>query len=624
MDRNQVIGFFLIGVLFIGYLFYSQPSKQELEHRKFVQDSIAAVQTNLSKTQVANTVPVNSDSNAVLASVPALASDSIHKDSLKNVQYGAFASAVSNDAPIEYVLENDELKLSFSSKGGQIKSGILKNFKAHNGEPLEVLNPDSCAFSYQFFYQKKSYKTNEFTLEKVDAGSPDKLCLRLKTTEPTKYIDFLYSLNKENKYLVDFHLNIVGMPDLIKENAEEFGFDFNLLALSKEKNLENEKNTSTIYYKYKDDEVDYISERDYERVPLIAKADWIAFKQQFFALAVIPKNGFDKNNAFVETKQADSSPKNIKEMDARTSVRIDQSSLTMQFYVGPNHYQTLKSMENGMENIMDLGWGIFGWVNEYLIIPVFNFLNNFNLGYGLIILLLTIAIKIVLLPITYKNYVSSAKMRILKPEIDLINEKFKDKSPMEKQQATMALYKSSGVNPLAGCIPMLLQMPLLFAMLRFFPSSIELRQQPFLWADDLSSYDSIASLGFNIPFYGDHISLFTILMAITTYLYSKVNMQVTAMSGPQGQQMKIMMYMMPFMLLFFFNSQAAGLTYYYTAANLISIGQQWLIKRYFVDEKALLNKIQLNKMKASTNPPKKSSFQKRLEEMAKQKQNLKK
>jgi len=291
----------------------------------------------------------------------------------------------------------------------------------------------------------------------------------------------------------------------------------------------------------------------------------------------------------------------------------------MAFYFGPNKYNILNKLDNEMEEIIDLGWGIFGWINKIAVIPVFNFLGGFNMNYGIIILILTILLKLVLSPITYKTYLSSSKMRVLKPEITELNEKYKE-DPMKKQQAMMSLYRETGVNPLSGCIPMLIQMPILFAMFRFFPASIELRQESFLWADDLSTYDSILDLDFSIPFYGDHVSLFTLLMAASIMLYTKMNSQMSmggATEGPMAAQMKVMMYIMPFMMLFFFNSYSAGLSYYYFLANIISILQTVLIRKVFINEDAIRAQIEKNKKRPKA--AKKSGFQKRLEEMAKQK-----
>ena len=287
--------------------------------------------------------------------------------------------------------------------------------------------------------------------------------------------------------------------------------------------------------------------------------------------------------------------------------------MALQFYYGPNQYNSLKDLELGLEELVPLGWGIFGWVNRFAVIPMFNLLKDTGLGYGIIILILTLVIKMVLMPFTYKAYMSTAKMRVLKPEIEQINEKFEGKDdPMAKQQATMALYSKAGVNPLGGCLPMLFQMPILIALFRFFPASIELRQQSFLWADDLSSYDSIYNLPFDIPFYGDHVSLFTLLMTVSTIIYTRSNMSMQA-GNPQMEQMKWMMYLMPVMMLGWFNNYASGLSYYYFLANMVTFGQNFAFRK-LVDDDAIHAKLQENKKK----PKKQSGFQKRLEDMAKQ------
>jgi len=371
-----------------------------------------------------------------------------------------------------------------------------------------------------------------------------------------------------------------------------------------------------MYYKYMEDAADYVSEGSYEKEDLEATIQWVAFKQQFFSAALISELGFSKEGSSVETIELDDE-EYTKGMAATMGMEFGNDrnpSFPFQIYLGPNHYQTLKNLEIGLEDQIDLGWAIFGWVNRFLVIPTFNILdNNTGLGYGIIILILTIFIKLILFPLTWKNYVSSARMKALKPEVDELNKKYENKDAMQKQQAVMGLYRQAGVNPMAGCVPMLLQLPILYAMFRFFPASIELRQESFLWAEDLSSYDSIYSLPWEIPFYGDHISLFTLLMAISTFFYSKYNMDMSGGANAQMPQMKMMIYFMPFMLLFFFNSYSSGLSYYYFMANVITMIQQFVIKRYFINDDAIRAKIQANKTKTKT----KSKFQKRLEKMAK-------
>ena len=626
MDRNQVIGFLLMGALFIGYMFYNQPTREELERKKRTQDSIAALQIDTSET-INSEIVEEAKTSEIKPAVEASDSLTILKDSLKRIQQvnllGNFANAAEGKNQA-FTLENEKLKITLHSLGGRVASVELKEYQTHDSLPLLVFDADSSDFSINFFQDKKSIRTNELFFipvsksQQVSGEEVASFTMRLPTDEKDKYIDFIYNLSG-NSYELSYTIKAVGLEDMIEDNSRELGLHWSVHALSKEKNIETERSTTTIFFKYFEDEVDYISERNSERIPLVAKTRWVAFKQQYFSAAIINDSGFDKIDADVETRDlVDISSKYTKYMAANLTVPFsleEKNKATMRFYFGPNHYQTLKSLDIDLQDQIDLGWGIFGWVNEYLVIPVFNFLDGFNLNYGIIILLLTLFIKLILFPFTYKTYMSSAKMKVLKPEIDELNEKHKNDDPLKKQQATMALYRKAGVNPLAGCLPMLFQMPILYAMFRFFPASIELRQEPFLWATDLSTYDSIYDLGFSIPFYGDHISLFTLLMAASTFLYTKYNTQMSMSSGPQAQQMKIMMYFMPVMLLGFFNNYSAGLSYYYFLANIVSVAQQLIIKTWFVDEEAILKQIELNKKKPQSG--KKSAFQKRLEDMAK-------
>jgi YidC/Oxa1 family membrane protein insertase len=390
---------------------------------------------------------------------------------------------------------------------------------------------------------------------------------------------------------------------------------------AQEKARTAETQYSGVYYKFFQDEVDNISGNRSSSEDLRTPLKWVAFKDQFFSSVLIASQNFGGGYVETEVIEDEKSPfLRINQAELALPFRfVEDDEASMQFFFGPNHFYTLRSYE-GLElhEILPLGWGIFGWINRYAVIPVFNFLEGFIGNYGIIILILTILIKIVLFPLTYKSYMSTAKMRVLKPQIDEINERIPKEKAMERQQATMALYRKAGVNPMGGCLPILLQMPILIAMFRFFPSSIELRQESFLWASDLSTYDSILDLPFTIPFYGDHVSLFTLLMAVTNVVYTRINQEMTQ-SSAQMPGMKGMMYLMPVMFLFFFNSYASGLSYYYFISTLITIGQTVLI-RQFVDEKAILARLKANQKK----PAKKSKFQARLEEMQKQQAQLQK
>lgn len=391
-----------------------------------------------------------------------------------------------------------------------------------------------------------------------------------------------------------------------------------------EVNLRNQEkvvdrfNGSAIYYKFHQDDVDWLTDNEEEQEDLPAKVKWVSYKQRFFSMSLIADDSF-LNGRISQFTQPSKDPKYEMSMSSVLAIPTDDTrnmDFGMRMYMGPNEFKKLKKYDLQLERQIPIGWSFFllAWINEYIVINVFDWLGHFGWNYGIVILVLTILLKLILFPIAYKTYVSSAKMRVLKPEIDQINEKFKDsKDPMKKQQATMDLYKKAGVNPLAGCVPMLLQMPILFAIFRFFPSSIELRQQSFLWAHDLSSYDSILNLPFEIPFYGDHVSLFTLLMTISTLIYTKVNNDMMGTGSSQMPGMKTMMYIMPIMFLGIFNSYASGLSYYYFLANMITFLQMFLIRRT-INEDKIYAQLQANKKK----PAKKSGFQARLEKMAKE------
>jgi YidC/Oxa1 family membrane protein insertase len=397
------------------------------------------------------------------------------------------------------------------------------------------------------------------------------------------------------------------MQQVIAPNTNYIDLNWNSRLLQQEKTHDAEEKVATVYYRYADDEPSKISETSEGKEDLKTPVSWICFKQQYFNSTLIAPKYFE--SAVVESKK-DETKTYVKKLSASITLPYnhgENESFDMQFYFGPNHYKTLSKYNIELQKIVTMGWGIFGWVNKYLVVNVFYFLNQFISSFGLIILLLTIIVKTILFPLVYRSYLSGAKMRILKPEIDEIKEKYGN-DMTRIQQENMKLYRKAGVNPLGGCVPMLLQLPILFAMFQFFPSAFELRQQSFLWATDLSSYDSILDFGFSIPFYGNHISLFTILMTISTLVYTYFNNQLTTVND----QMKWISYIMPIVFLGFFNNYAAGLTYYYFLSNLATIGQQLLI-RQFVDDKALHAQMQENKKKPVT----KSKFQSKLEEMAK-------
>jgi YidC/Oxa1 family membrane protein insertase len=609
MDRNSIIGLLLIGLIIITYSIYTQPSADELKAAQHRRDSITQVETKNRELNAAN------NSAPVQAATPSY--DSTLTDSMRAViekeKFGDFASAAAGTEQI-LTLENNKMKVTLSSLGGKIKSVHLKGYMTWTGKPLELLNSDSSVFNLSLSAGNRIINTQSlYFTASGSTGKSNSVSLRLNAGTD-KYIEYVYAL-PEDSYLLSYHINVIGMQEVIAGNASYLNLDWKDVIHPNEKSIETERAATTVYYRFADEDVDNISETSDEKQSLKTKVKWIAFKQQFFTSALIADNAFD--NPVVETATDKTSTSTVKTLSASFSLPYDRKpnqTYGMRFYFGPNHYQTLKKIDDlNLEKLIPLGWGIFGWVNRFLVIPTFNFLNSFNLNYGIIILMLTILVRIILLPLTYGSFKSQAKMKVLQPEMAELNEKFGD-DPMKKQQETMALYRKAGVNPMGGCIPGLLQLPILIAMFRFFPASIELRQQSFLWANDLSSYDSILDLPFHIPFYGSHVSLFTLLMTVSTLIYTRMNMQMTAATNPQ---MKWMMYLMPVMFLGFFNNYAAGLSYYYFLSNVIGFGQQYLFKA-FIDQDKIHAQIQENKKKT----PKKSGFQQRLEQMAKERQQL--
>ena len=619
MDKNSAIGLTLILVIFIGFQAYMGPSAEEKAEVQRLQDSITTAETEaqrLNEPAIDEAVAQFNDTS----SQPVTANpveDSLAQVKLKS-QFGDFGNAaVGEDGTV--VIENEVLAITLSKKGGHPLSVQLKAYQTHDSLPLMLFDGDENRFSLEFFSKNNRIVTQDLYFEPSATGfsitgdNSKTLSMRLPAG-PDQYLEYVYTLTG-NSYMVDFDINMVGLDNVIERNTRSLDLHWRNDLPSQEKSLDNERMNSTIYYRFSDEDVDYISETSDDKEEIQADLQWVAFKQQFFSSVLISKDVFEPATS-IETSRVEENVDVVKTCDAKLTIPYtgqESEQIALQFYFGPNHYNSLKEYEVGLEEMIPLGWGIFGYVNKLAVIPLFDLLKDTGLGYGIIILILTLLIKTVLMPFTYKAYMSTAKMRVLKPEIEEINEKFEGKDdPMAKQQATMALYSKAGVNPLGGCLPMLFQMPILIALFRFFPASIELRQEPFLWADDLSSYDSILDLPFDIPFYGDHVSLFTLLMTISTILYTRFNMSMQA-GSPQMEQMKWMMYLMPVMMLGWFNSYASGLSYYYFLANMVTFGQNYAFK-FLVDDEAIHKKLQENKKK----PKKQSGFQKRLEDMAKQ------
>ncbi len=599
-DKNSLIGLLLMGFILIIFNTYFFPQVEVAKTEK--KDTTEIVTTTL------NEVQIEQSKTEIIADAIV---DSLFNQQFVN-QYGIFANTAIGTEK-ESVLENEKLKIIFSNKGGRISSVILKEFQTSDSLPLQLFDADSSRFNLKFTVGNPIETENLFFSSKQNGNS---LSMKL-IVDDNHYLEYLYTLSDE--YLIDFDINLVGMESLIPQGVNFMEMQWQMKTPQTEKSKSNQDMYTGIQHQYSaDKEVDYLSFTATDEERITARLNWVAFKQQFFSSIFIAKNGFEKPTHLESEKNENS--KYIKDLSAQFELPYQHKNneqLNFQFYFGPNHYKTLKSYNAGFEKLIPLGWGIFGWVNQYIIINLFDFLSKYMSNYGLIILLLTIIIKLALSPFTYKAYLSQAKMKVLKPEIDKVTEKYKKKDPMKTQQETMALYRKAGVNPMGGCLPMLFQFPILIAMFRFFPASIELRQKSFLWADDLSSYDSIMTLPWDIPFYGDHVSLFTLLMTVSTVMYTKMNSQSM---GAQMEQMKWIMYLMPVMFLGFFNNYAAALSYYYFLANIFTFSQQYFMKR-FIDDEEILEQLEANKKKPAKP---KSKFQKKLEEMQrKQEQQIK-
>ncbi len=640
MDRNTILGLVLIFALFIGFSVWNSPSEEEKKAQLAKQDSIARVEKQ--KTLLA-------DSLTKLDAGAKTKGDSIRKDSLAKVNptalakenveaMGSFSNASVGKNEF-FTIENELIKLTFSTKGGRIFSAEVKNMKTFNDKPLVLFNGDTNTFGFSFFSNRQLVETQKLYFSPIWTNKNQKgqknitvngkdsvqFAMRLYPSSDSNaitdsYIEYQYTL-KGNEWMVGMNLNMVNMESYVDQNTSSIDLKWQSDITNLEKSHSNENTSTTIYYR-DNEEVDYLTETSDEKKDITTQVKWISFKQQFFAATLIARNNFE--SAKLDSKIITNDSTKIKNLTAEAKIPIStlkNFSFGMDMYFGPTKYKILKNYNLDLERQIPLGWSFapMAWINRFAVIPVFNWLEQYGLNYGIIILILTILLKIVLMPIAYKTYMSSAKMRILKPEVEEITKRYpKTEDALKKQQATMALYKQAGASPMSGCLPMLLQLPILLAMFRFFPSSFELRQQPFLWATDLSSYDSIANLPFNIPFYGDHVSLFTILMTIATLVYTKLNGDMMGGGSQQMKSMKIMMYIMPIMFLGIFNNYASGLSYYYFLVNCITFLQMWLF-RVFVNEDKIHAKIKMNKLK----PVKKSGWAKRLEDLAKQQQQAK-
>jgi YidC/Oxa1 family membrane protein insertase len=623
MDRNTILGFVFIALILIGFSWLNKPSESELAKQQHINDSIAAMQA------VNKQMTTNSDS------LQTMQSDSLQNnanDTAKvSATFGPFApSAVGKEH--FYTIENKLIKLTVSNKGGRIISVVLRNYQSYDSLPVVLFNEKESAFGFTFATNNnRVLNTQNLYFEPIGIDTshqtiitaPYSFTMRLHADNGA-YLDYVYTL-KPNDYMVHLELKSNKMASVVALNTDRLELTWNARIHQQELGRKFESRYAGLYYKFVAADVNNLSPSGDQKKSPPNQIQWVAFKDQFFSSVLIADQSFFSTS--LESKAQENVASHYL-MSCSTDMYVnynpkDASGPGFRFFFGPNKFPLLASYDHGiptdqklrLTKLIPLGWGIFGWVNQYAIIPMFDFFGSFILSFGIIILLMTLVIKLVLFPLTYKSYVSSAKMRVLKPQIDAINAKIPSDKAMERQKATMDLYKKVGVSPMSGCLPMLLQFPILIAMFDFFPSSIELRHQSFLWAKDLSSYDAILTWQTHIPiitqYFGNHISLFCLLMTIVSFIYTKVNMSTQMQSSQQIPGMNVLMYFTPLLMWFWFNDYASGLSYYYFLSTLITILQTYAI-RYFVDEKKLLAQLEANKKKPVK---KKSGFLDRLEKM---------
>ena len=604
MDRNTFTGLFLILIILVGSTFLMQPSDEDIkrEKAKQSQDSVARVKKAESPVMV-------QDSTKTVV-VPAIDSTLIKS--------GPFGSAQSgSNEPI--VLENELLKVKISPKGGRIASVELKKFKTYRQLPLIMFEGQGNKFGLIFGAAGKNISTNDLYFEplgtSVSVANNDSVSLTMRLNySDGKYIDYIYSLTGDS-YNVGLTIATKGMQDVVTPTQKHLTLNWETILKQKEKDLVSEQRYSSTYFKQGDESVDYLSLTESETKTINeGKIKWFSFKQHFFSNVLIAKNSFDKGELIVNTSPDSNT---VKSFAANMQIPFERQEVTsypMDFYFGPNQLNILEKQGFEIEKQIDLGYWPLKYINRWIVLPVFSFLERFGWGYGLIILVLTVLLKMVLLPLTYKSYLSMAKMRILKPEMDEIKGKVGEDNPTLLQQEYLKLYKKAGVNPLGGCLPMLLQLPIIMAFFFFFPNLFELRQKSFLWMDDLSTFDAFFQMGFNLPFLGNHISLMCILMTISTLIYTYFNNQVSGATG----QMKYIGYITPIIFFGVLNSYPSGLNYYYFLANMMTFAQQYII-RMFVNDDKIHAQIQENKKKPQSEK-KKSGFQQRMEDYMRQQQ----
>ena len=603
MNKNNIIGFVLIGVIMFGFTWYQSKQYEKQMEAQAQLDSIAFVEQ-----------------------MAAMAKDSVNRaEATVNVKtLPAYKDSMLTEARLAeaqiYKLSNNKVEIEFTTRGAQPYSVKIKDYMTYDSTDLYLIKPEQSQFGVTV-YAGENINTKDFVFQVAEHN--DSLLVMQLPFAQGGYIQQVFSLSG-GSYMVQNELSFVGMGNVIPRNVSNVDIDWNIIIPRLEKGYKNEKQYSKVNYYFTGDKKSEELGRgrdDSERIN--TKMKWFAFQQQFFSAIMTSGDEFASADLSVKYFNEDDPSRNLMACSARLRSDFQGGSevisLPYEFYFGPNDYAGLKAYDQKYEKIVPLGGWMVAWFSRLVIIPCFDLLGKFIKNYGIVILLMTLLIKLIISPLTIKSYKSSAKMQVLKPEIDKLNAKYpNEKDAMKKQQAMMELYRKAGVSPAGGCLPMLLQMPILFAMFRFFPASIELRQQKFLWADDLSAYDSIVDFGFNVPLLGDHLSLFALLMAASMFVYSKMTSSQMS-DDPNMAGMKFMsLYLMPIMMFFICNNLSSGLSYYYLLSNLITMGMTWYIRKYVVTE----DKVRADMMLNASKPQKKSKWQMRLEEAQRMQQQM--
>ena len=610
MNKNTIIGFLLIGVIMFGFTWYQSRQYQDQMEAQAQLDSIARVEqmAAMAMDSIRKAQGIVEETDVKVAVIPA------YKDTM-------LTSARMAESSI-YRLANDKMEIEFTTRGAQPYSVKLNDYMSYDSTALYLIRPEMSRYDIRL-YAGENINTKDFNFEVVE-HSDSVLVMRLPFSNGG-YIQQRYALSADSYSLYN-ELSLVGLDGIIPRNVSMLDIDWNVVIPRLEKGYRYEKQYSMLDYYFTGDEKPEQIARgkdDSERVD--TKVKWFAFQQQFFSAIMTATNEFASADFAVKFFNEDDPSKNLMACSAklRSDFNIAGGDVVLpyEFYFGPNDYNTLKKYDLKYEKIIPLGGWLVGWISRFVIIPCFNFLGKFVSNYGLIILLMTILIRIVISPLTIKSYKSSAKMQVLKPEIDQLNKKYpNEKDAMKKQQAMMELYRKAGISPMGGCLPMLLQMPILFAMFRFFPACIDLRQQKFLWADDLSAYDSIWDFGVNVPLLGDHLSLFALLMAVTMFFYSKMTSSQMS-DDPNMAGMKFMsVWLMPIMMFFICNNLSSALSYYYLLSNIFTMAQTWYIRKFVVTE----DRVRAEMVANANKPKQKSKWQQRLEEAQRMQEQMQK